>query len=243
MGHFFRQLIILSALFTGLIATAQGTFEGTLENWPHGRAQIILPTDSPVVIGKVEADGKVSITLGEALAQRISASREADDGSGIRLVRSTVERAFYCRSDDVTSENGDLQLERATTRGGFYVGNLEEEELHGQIRLASSQAFGNSFFQLGKKDFVTGHYIEFYFAEADASVHGTCKTPTYTLDGKDVFDIIHEYTIDLKKGWNLVRVEVAETYTDQEGNVRPLKMVMKTVREVPVDTQFLFTAN
>ncbi len=244
MRYFPKRLYILCALLAGLFTTAQGTYKGALENWGHGQAQIILPTDPPVVIGTVEADGSVALTLGEELAARITGSREAaDDNSGIRLVRQSVERTFFCRGDEVVTANGDLLLERATTRGGFYMGNLEEEELFGQLRLTSSRAFGESFFELGKKDFVPGHYIEFYFAEENASVHGTCKTPTYTLDGKDVFDIIHEYAIDLKKGWNLVRMEVAETYTDQEGHVRPLKMVMKTVGEVPRDTQFLFTAN
>lgn len=32
------------------------------------------------------------------------------------------------------------------------------------------------------------------------------------------FNLIHNYDIHLKKGWNIVNIEVEEVYKDQEGH-------------------------
>ena len=109
------------------------------------------------------------------------------------------------------------------------------------LSLGSSREFITSYFSLGKKDFVTGYYIDFYYVNEDASVKGVCKTESYTLDMQNTFFLTHVYDIDLKKGWNIVKIAVTEVYEDQEGHVRPLSYEMITLEKLPEDVQFIFT--
>jgi len=75
----------------------------------------------------------------------------------------------------------------------------------------------------------------------DASVIGVCETESYTQDMEQTVTLVHTYNIQLKKGWNLVRTEVVETYRDGDF-VRPLKYIMETVTDFPKDAKFVFTS-
>ena len=235
---------ILSYLFilSFGILSAQTTIEGKIKAYEGGAAEIILPVQNPKIIGQVETDGAFFVKLEEDAATEVTAAMDKanEESTNIRMVNQSVSRAFYCDSDDVKTLNGEQVIETITFRGNFFLGILEEQKAVGKLSLASSKAFVESYFSLGKKDFVTGYYIDFYYVEEDASVKGICKTKTYTLDMKDTFYMTHDYDVELKKGWNIVKIGVTEVYEDQEGRIRPLKFEMHTLTELPEDVEFIF---
>ncbi|UKM66402.1 hypothetical protein GSB9_02992 [Flavobacteriaceae bacterium GSB9] len=235
-------LYIMIFLFINTIST-QLSVNGKISNYQSGKAEIILPVKEPKAIGTIKANGKFAIELENNMASVVTETQnEANTKSkDIRIKNNSVSRAFYCGSEDVKTVNGELELESLTMQGNFFIGIIKDKKPIGKLRLVSSKAFSESYFSYGKKDFVTGYYIDFYYVPERASVKGICKTKTYTLDMKSTFNLIHHYDIDLKKGWNIVKIEVEEVYTDQEGHVRPLKFKMQTVDKIPKETKFIFS--
>ncbi|MEL0457549.1 hypothetical protein WJN01_15015 [Flavobacteriaceae bacterium SZ-1-7] len=238
-----NKIPLYITLFLINSAIAQQTIKGKIDNYQSGEAEFILPVREPKAIGTIKANGKFTIELEDDMASEVTESQNKANAESqeLRIKNNSVHEAFYCDSEEVKTTNGDLELESVTMQGNFFIGIIKDKKPIGKLRLASSKAFSESFFSYGKKDFVTGYYIDFYYVPEVASVKGICKTKTYTLDMKNTFDIVHNYDIDLKKGWNIVKIEVEEVYTDQEGHVRPLKFKMQTVDKIPKETKFIFS--
>lgn len=237
MKNYIKLLLLISSIN---YSCAQNTYKGTIENWENNQAEIILPTEQPLVIGNVTTKGDVVLNLNDSLTNAlINLKKEVDKETGnIKIIGQSISRAFYCEPDQVNVINGDIVPIKAGGRGSFYIADIKAQEFYGQLRIASSKAFNESYFSLGKKDFVKGYYIDFFYLEEDASVNGICKSESYTMDMKDIIELIVEYNIELKKGWNLVKIEVAETYVDGE-KIRPLKTNMSTIDAIPKDAQFI----
>lgn len=238
-----RYFFFIFLSFSFQILLAQEQVKGTIQEYDGGAAEIILPSQNPRIIGSVTKQGEVTIELEDDMANEMTQSMEEanKESENIRIVNKSVGRAFYCDSEEVVTVNGDEIIESITIQGMFFMGILEEKKPIGKFQIGSSKSFVDSYFSLGKKDFETGYYIDFYYVNQDASVNGVCMTKTYTLDMKDTFYLTHHYTIDLKKGWNIVKIGVTEVYKDQEGHIRPLKYEMTTLDELPDDAQFIFT--
>ncbi|NNK73188.1 MAG: hypothetical protein HKO94_08350 [Flavobacteriaceae bacterium] len=236
---------IYSILLIALISTVhygQQTIKGKITDYEGDDAEIILPVENPKIIGSVSENGKFIIQLEDEMASAVTETLEKSNAkSDIRIVNNSVGRAFYCDSDDVVTINGEQMIESVTRRGTFFMGILEDKKMVGKLQLANSSTFVDSYFSFGKKDYVTGYYIDFYYVNEAASVKGICKTKAYTLDMKSTFFYIHDYDIDLKKGWNIVKIEITEVYEDQEGHLRPLKYRMSTLDKLPKDVQYIFT--
>ncbi len=235
-------LYIIIFLFINTIS-AQLSIKGKIDNYQSGEAEFILPVREPKAIDTIKANGKFTIELEDDMASAVTEAKNKANAESqeLRIKNNSVKRAFYCDSEDVKTTNGELELESVTMQGNFFVGIIKDKKPIGKLRLASSKAFSESYFSYGKKDFVTGFYVDFYYVPEAASVEGICKTKTYTLDMKSTFDLVHNYNINLKKGWNIVKIEVEEVYTDLEGNVRPLKFKMQPVDKIPKETKFIFS--
>ncbi|WP_411768913.1 hypothetical protein [Winogradskyella sp. A3E31] len=230
---------LLIVIFLANVSCSQNTYTGTIDNWENKQAEILLPTSDPIIVGKVSEKGHVQIELKDEIADAIEASlQKENERSNINIISTTVAKSFYCDPEFVEVKNGDINIQKLTGGSTFYAGDLEAQELYGQFRIASSMAFSDSYFSLGKKDFVKGYYVNFFYVEEDASVNGTCKSESYTMDMKTIVELIVDYNINLKKGWNLVKIEVAETYVDGE-KIRPLKTVMSTIEAIPQDAKFI----
>ena len=237
---FIKKVTVLFIIMACTVSCAQSTYNGTIENWQNNQADIVLPTEQPMIIGTVDPQGKVALHLSDSLTRKlIDLKKEIDEETGnVTFVGQSISRTFYCKPDQVTVVNGDIVPIKAGGRGSFYVGDIEAQKLYGQLRIVSSKAFNDSYFALGKKDFVEGYYIDFFYVDEDASVNGNCISESYTMDMKSTVELIVDYNINLKKGWNLVKIEVAETYVDGE-KIRPLKTTMKTIDDIPNDAKFI----
>ena len=237
---------VCSILLIILISTAnyaQQTITGKISNYQSGIAEVLMPSQNPQIIGSVNENGYFNILLNDSIINKmLEDQRKAkEEGQRVRVRNNTVREAFYCDSVYVKTINGEQVLESPTVSGMFLIGILKDKKPIGKLRLSSSESFSESYFSYGKKDYIPGYYVDFYYVSEDASVNGICKTKTYTLDMQSTFDISHEYNINLKKGWNIVKIEVVEVYEDQEGHSRPLTYKMQTINKLPKDVKFIFT--
>ncbi|WP_242158774.1 hypothetical protein [Aestuariivivens sediminis] len=240
-----KYILSLILFFTNLnlIPSQNSVITGKIKDYSSGEAEIILPVRDPIALGSITKKGKFTIDLNESVIEAIHKDNDKLRAErGDKAVRNTtVKRAFYCDTEDVITSNGEEIIESFTIQGNVLAGIIKDKKPIGKLRLSSSKAFGDSYFSYGKKDFETGYYIDFYYVNNEASVNGICKTKTYTLDMKNTFNLTHNYNINLKKGWNIVKIEVEEVYTDQEGHVRPLKYRMSTIDKLPKDVNYIFT--
>lgn len=234
----YKVLILIILFFYNISLLAQDSYQGTLENWDNKEAEIVLPLKDPIAIGKVTKKGHVTIDLKDELGKTIEVSMEKKSGN-IKFINPTVNKTFYCNSEDVSVKNGEILIHKLSGRGLFWVANIEAKKLYGKFRIVSSNAFNESYFSLGKKDFVKGYYINFYYVDENASVKGECKTQSYTIDMKNTVELITRYNVHLKKGWNMVKTEIVETYVDGE-KVRPLLTAFSTINHIPEDAKFIF---
>ena len=214
-----------------------------LTGWSgEDEAQIVLPFQEPVIIGRVTSKGKTQLQLqkqhGEAVQQIIE--EESGESKNIKLVIPTVAEQFVCGDNVLQVEGGTTKLYKGTNNGSFYVVDLASETVFGTIRMASSKEFLQSYYSRGKQDFQKGYFINFYYVENNASVIGTCEQLSYTLDMKDQFTITYDYHINLKEGWNYVKTEILELYTDQNGVQRPLYIKQSTLNKLPENANFQF---
>jgi len=234
----YNKLIIIFLFFYNTSLLAQDIYKGTIENWDNKDAEIVLPIEEPIIIGKVSKNGSVIIDLKDELAKAIETSLAKENGD-IKLITTTVNKSFYCDSENVRVKNGKILIQKLAGRGSFFVADIKAKELYGKFRIVNSTAFNESFFSLGKKDFVKGYYINFYHVNENASVKGECKTKSYTIDMKNTIELITKYDINLEKGWNMVKIQVVETYVDGE-KVRPLITAISTINHIPKDAKFIF---
>ncbi|WP_242121506.1 hypothetical protein [Aestuariivivens sediminicola] len=237
------NILTLLSIFICFNLFGQKKISGKIKDYNSGPAEVLVPTENPRIIGTVDKKGKFRITLENDLASDVTATQEKENAKsdGFRIKNSKVFEAFYCGSKDVETVNGEQEIETVGWGGSFFIGVLKEQKPVGKLALASSREFMDTYFDYGKKNFVPGYYINYMYVSEPASVKGICKTKSYTLDMKKTFDMIHNYDIDLKAGWNMVKIEVTEVYTDQDGRVRPLKYIMKTLDKLPKDVKFIFT--
>lgn len=235
-----KLFLCLFTVFLIQNALAQQTYKSRVEGWTGAQADLILPLENPVVIGAIDENGQLQMTLTAALADQISEARQkANDASeNLKFRNRTVRNAFYCKSDAVEVSNGETEMLPVSMQGMFFAGIMAEQKPIGMMRLASSEAFSRTYFAMRSEDVVKGSFIAFYYLEDAARVKGVCKTKSTTLDGQGTFYYTHDYDIDLHEGWNMVMTEVTEVYTDQEGRVLPLKYRMKTVEAIPESHAF-----
>jgi len=225
------------------LTSAQETFTGTLDQWSNGKADVVSGYGAPIKIGEINNDGVFIIHLTDDLIAQIKKDEKeynSNSTDGWTTKAKTISEVFYCESENAEIINGSLPVEGFSYNGIYVLGIIESQKELGGFRAVSSKAFNDSFFSYGQKDYTKGYFLDYYYVEDSAVVKGVCKSTNYTLDLKETFDIINEYNIDFKKGWNIVKTEVVELYTDQSGKVFPLKTVWKTLDKIPEDVLFVF---
>ncbi|MDX1461885.1 MAG: hypothetical protein R3359_02425, partial [Marinirhabdus sp.] len=127
-----RRTLYFSTLLLINASCAQNTFKGTVENWNNEEAEIILPTNNPIVIGTISENGRAEFWLSEETANAVIASMEITyDNAEIRTSSSTVNKTFYCDPEMVNTTNGEIPIQKLASRGTFYAGNLQKETIYG----------------------------------------------------------------------------------------------------------------
>lgn len=222
---------------------AQETLTGTLSSWNQGKADIIMGmTGEPFAIGTLDESGVFSIPLtDDILVKTKKAMAEYNSGSsGGQFRLNTLEKAFSCwGGDSLKVENGDQHATTLATMGTMQIADLEQKKMYGDFMATNSEAFANYFTSFGQLDAVKGFYLNWYYLEEPASIKGQCADETYARNQKDSYQEIKAYNFNFKKGWNIVKSSVEETYTDSDGKTYASKWTYRTIDEVPEETQYI----
>ena len=239
----FRKIIsILAAHLFGCAVFAQGSIDGTLADWTYGSAEVYTGLMTPMNVGSINDAGSFEILLKPDYLAEIQKQMEEENSDPDRKWSSsmmTIAESFNCYSDGVSFENGDQPLSSLSTMGFFMLASMEKQQRFGDMMPASSQEFVAAFRNLGSYTFKEGYSLDWYYVDEAAGVKGSCTVNSGTLSG-EMYDRTVHYDLDFKKGWNLVKYEVAKIFTDKDGKTYIENDHYTTISELPSDLKFVF---
>lgn len=232
--------VLTALLSTG--ALAQGSISSTIPGWPGGSGQVgtMSMMGPPEVLGTVDENGTVEIPLkadflSEVREKLKEANASASDGWTASM--NTLGKSFSCGASDLEVVNGDQPITGFPGMGGFVLFNMEEKKRYGYLVVGSSKDFVEA---MVPYKFQPGYLLEWYYVDQDGSVKGNCEMESYAVNQKDIYTRTTTYDLELKKGWNIVKYEIEEVYTDGEGNSYPMKDSYNVLDKMPGDVQFVF---
>ena len=238
-----KKLILLQFIFLAAICThAQESITGVIPDWPGGSGQVGVMSmmGPPEVLGTFDDQGKVEIPLkpdfiAEAKKKVEEANASASDGWTASM--NTLGKSFSCGVADLEVVNGEQAISGFPGMSGFMLFNMEEKKRYGYLLVANSKDFVES---MVPYKFKPGYQLEWYYVDEDGSVRGDCVLESYALNQKDIYAKTTTYDLDFKKGWNIVKYEIEEVYTDGEGNSYPMKDSYTVLEKMPEGVQFVF---
>lgn len=63
---------------------------------------------------------------------------------------------------------------------------------------------------------------------------------SYPVNGDQMYTRNTSYNLDLKPGWNLIKYEISEIFTDEGGKTYPVRESYTSISELPSDLQYVF---
>jgi hypothetical protein len=234
-------LTLMAATLIGNALSAQGAITGTIPNWSNGSGEVALVMmGPPKVLGTFDDQGRLEIPLPpDFLAQARQEVEEANASAsgGWKASLPTLGDRYSCTGGDLEVTGGAQAISGFPAMGGFDLVSMEREERFGYLMAASSREFAEG---MEPYKFKPGYFLEWHFVEEPASVKGTCSSEAYAMNVEELYTATMEYDLDFKKGWNIVKYEIMEVFTDREGNSYPMKEKYSVLGEMPADVQFIF---
>ena len=237
-----KKFVIAAWIFMfGFYSMAQGGIKGTIPGWSLGAGQVgVMSMGPPEIVGSFDAQGNVEIPLKpDALTEVKKQMEEANQGStdGWTASLPMLGDRFSCFGGALEVTGGEQPITGLGGPMGFLLVNMDQKKSFGYLQIASSKEFVEG---MQPYIFKPGYSLEWYYVEQDASVKGTCNMESYAVNQKDLYTQSTSYDLDLKKGWNLIRYEIHEVYTDGEGNSYPMQDSYTTLTAMPSGVQFVF---
>lgn len=194
----------------------------------------------PEIVGSFDAQGNVEIPLKPDMLSEVKkkieeANKESSDGWKASL--PTLGDRFSCFGEELEVVGADQPVSGLGGPMGFLLVNMDEKKRYGYLYIASSADFVES---LVPYKFKPGYYLEWHYLDGEGSVKGSCNVESYAVNQKDLYTKTTTYDLDFKKGWNLVKYEINEVYTDGEGNSYPMQDSYTTMAAMPEGIEFVF---
>ena len=228
------------ALFSAF-AFAQGSITGTIPDWSGGSGEVaIMAMGPPQVLGTFDDLGNLEIPLKTDMLAEVKKQVEAaNEGftDGWKASLKTLGDSFSCFGGELEVVNGEQPISGFPSMGAFMLVNMEQKKRFGYLMVGSSKDFADG---MVPYKFKPGYFLEWYFVEEPGSVKGDCSMESYAVNQKDLYAKTTTYDLELKKGWNIVKYEIHEVYTDSEGNSYPMNDSYSTIDAIPGDVQFIF---
>ena len=243
MKYFFSVLTILSVIF---ISVGQDTIEGTIPDYTSGEGQVISGLAAPIIIGEISEEGSFTIPLtGEYKDQLLSSIETKNAGrSDWKTSIPTIEKSYgNCANGKLDITGGEQTAISLTTIGMFAIGSMEEQKLYGKFTYASDMEFAQDFLAFGKFKVRTGYQLDWMYVEEPASVKGNCSLESYAVNAEETYNFKSEYDLDFKPGWNIVKYEILEVFTDRDGKQYVMHERSTVIDSLPEDVEVCFIAN
>jgi hypothetical protein len=236
-----KILTLMAVAFIGNAIYAQGAITGIIPEWSNGSGEVALVMmGPPKLLGTFDEQGRLEIPLPpDFLAQARKEVEEANASAsdGWKASLRTLGENYSCPGGDLEVAGGDQPISGFPAMGSFDLVSMEREERFGYLMAASSRDFAEG---MEPYKFIPGYFLEWHFVEEPASVRGTCSSDAYAMNAEELYTATMEYALDFKKGWNIVKYEILEVFTDREGNSYPKKEKYTVLGEMPADVQFIF---
>ena len=235
-------------LLAGLIfstAGAQSSFSGKILDWDMGEALIVKPdfmgnSNEPERQGLINADGSFNIPLVEI--SDFNTDEQSDPEGQWSSRRLNLNEAFTCYSGDLQYENAAQPVANLSTMGVFELSDSSGRENIGFFMPVSSKEFASYFSSFGQENAVNGYTLDYYYVSQPAKISGSCSIESYVHSGENYIGTTH-YELDLKPGWNLIKYEVVDLFTDKDGRAYAKDVKYASLDALPSDASFVFIKN
>ncbi len=234
--HYLLSAILFS-LLNCFSVSAQNSLEGTVNNWSNGDGLITfydMLTKDMSQLGTINSQGNILIPLDADYINTVNlmAKKAAEKApEGWEIQNNTVSSTFSCIGEDkITIDSGETLLAglpelSLTDKGG--------QADFGILYAVSTSEIAQWLFSYGEDNVSNGYYLKWVFTEKPASINGICTIPTYTGNGEEKYDDIHKMNMKLNKGWNIIKYDIVETFTSQNGKVYPSNTEVTKLEKLP----------
>lgn len=230
-------------LFTFATVIAQESIEGTIQDYTNGEAEIFSGIKSPIKIGAVDENGTFQIPLDNTFKDQLISSVDAENEKNSKWKTSlpNLERSYgNCSNGEIDIQGGEQTMIALSQLGVFTVANFEEQKVYGKIMYASDLEFAKAFMTFGQFNVKKGYQLDWQYVESDASVKGSCSLEFYPGTDEPPFTQTSSYDLEFKPGWNLVKYEIQEVFTDKNGKEYIMKDHSMVLDSLPEDVQIIF---
>lgn len=251
--------LVFSAL-TSLGCIAQNSITGTIANYKNSEGLLTsfdMISGDNIVIGTIDKEGKFNIPLDENYLTDVKekakvAQENAPKGWQIQF--KTVATTFGCDFDNENIEYLDDGTEIITYAGstkkneiihengeaivmGIPDPNLTDKDgtVVSVMYAVSQPEIAKWLYSYRQENAVKGYYLQWYFAEDSATAKGECAVPTYTGNGDENYNNVTITNLELQKGWNIIKYNITEVFTDANEKTTFSKMEITRIAELPTD--------
>lgn len=236
--HLFLLALII---FTGPVH-GQETISGHIEGWTQGTGELYTGVFSLTQVGAIDAKGDFEIPLKPDYLSEVKKQMEAENSNPDRKFSSqlmTLGESCQCAKGTVELVNGDQEITTLAILG-FMVANMENKKKFGRLIPASSKDFAEGYSKLGAYEHQTGFAVDWYYVDKPGVAKGDCAMDSYPVHGEQMYTRSTSYNLDLKPGWNLIKYEISEIFTDEGGKRYPVRESYTSISEIPSEMQFVF---
>ncbi len=258
-----RITVFATSIIILMSCQAQDSITGVIENYSNNEGTLTnydMITGDIISFGTIDLEGKFTIPLKEdflevMLAKAKKAQENAPKGSTISF--KTVATTFICDFNNENIEYLDDGTEKVTYTGSNKKNEIlyekgeaiitgipdlyltDKNQVSSILYAVSKPEIANWLFSYRQDALVKGYYLQWYFVEDEASAIGACVIPTYTGNGEENYINSTIVNLKLKKGWNIIKYDITEIFTDLNGKTYASKTEITSLVTTPNDVKWV----
>lgn len=242
---------------------AQNSIIGTLENYTNNEGLIMsydLITRDRISYGTIDNEGEFTIPLKEDyLEMMLKKAKEVEEKalSNGKISLNTMASTFICDFNNENKEYLDDGTEKVTYTGSNKKNEIiykngeaiimripdlfitDKNKVSSILYAVSDPEIANWLFYYGDNIIVKGSYLQWFFVEGEVSAIGVCVIPTYTGNNEENYMNVTNINLKLQKGWNIIKYNITEIFTDVNNKTYASKTEISNVTEIPNDVKWV----
>ena len=221
-----KTYLFIAIMFMAFSARGQSDHSMKINDYTLGEKEVVVFTfgmDQKIPVGKIDDAGNITMDWSTT---DVSALKNTD----LYLGKFSGAFDYYC--DENVIEKGSEDGAKVAKAGNVYLWNGTRWE--GALIPASSTELKDYVLDNSGKDAVTGSYVQWIFADNDAQYSATCKETKFFYGGTEV-KATKKFNLDLKKGWNILLVQIEEVAPVKDAAATPVLTTISTIESYPDD--------
>ncbi|WP_339918255.1 hypothetical protein [Yeosuana marina] len=237
-----KAIVMVTSILLGITSYAQEDISGTISNHNPDEKLIVsydMISRNTEQLGTIYDDGNFNIPLDENYLTTIkekAESAKAKAPEGWEMKFNTVASTFECPGGDTQFENGEAIVAGIPTPE---ITNLAGESVYAMLYAVNNPDIANWLYSYGQKNSAKGYYLQWFFVEEEASAKAECTMPTYTGNDNENYNNVTILNLELQKGWNIIKYDITEVFTDVNGKITPSKTEISRIDSPPDDLQWV----